>query len=105
MNTQVIAVLGGLALVGVFAVWNSGRKSVKKAGKGVREVTRMTGTAFRTLITAVVIVAVQWFVIAKVDQPTATWVVLTVPAVFAGATIARLMAVTEVIHTTRGGHR
>lgn len=105
MNTQVVAVLAGLALVGLFAVWNAGRKSVHRAHRGVREVTRMTGNAVRTLLTAALIVAVQWFVTAHVDNATVTAVVLIVPALFAGASVARLLAVTEVVSTTRGrGH-
>jgi hypothetical protein len=105
MNTHVLMVLGGLALVGLFAVWNSGRKSVRKAHKGVREVTRMTGNALRTLLVAGLIVAVQWAVITWWHNPTVLAIALIVPALFAGAAVARLLAVTEIVSTTRGGHR
>ncbi|PXY17085.1 hypothetical protein BAY59_36530 [Prauserella coralliicola] len=95
-------VLGGLALVGAFALYQSGRKSARRAGHGVREVTRLAANAVRTLVTAAVLVAVQWVVIDRVDHPAATAVVLIVPGLLAGASVARLLAVTEIVHTTRG---
>ncbi|PXY23720.1 hypothetical protein BAY59_29205 [Prauserella coralliicola] len=103
MSTTHLYVLGGLALVGAFALWRSGRKSATRARKGVREVTRLTANVVRTLVTAAVIVAAQWLVIVKVAHPTATAVALIVPALFAGAAVARLLAVTEIVTTTRGG--
>jgi hypothetical protein len=105
MSTQVLLVLGGLAMVGLFSVWRAGRTSAAKAHKGVREVTRMTGNAVRTLVTAGLISAVQWAVITWWHNPTVLAIALIVPALFAGAAVARLLAVTEVITSTRGGHR
>jgi hypothetical protein len=105
MTTQVVMVLGGLALVGLFSVWRAGRTSAAKARKGVREVTRMTGNALRTLVTAGLISGVQWAVITWWPNPTVLAIALIVPALFAGAAVARLLAVTEIVSTTRGGHR
>ncbi|GHE83351.1 hypothetical protein GCM10017786_13020 [Amycolatopsis deserti] len=102
MNHTVLYVLGGLALIGLFATWRSGRKSALKARKGVREVTRMTGNAVRTLFTAAVIVGIQWAVITWWSNTTALLIVLIVPSLFAGAAVARLLAVTEIVTTTRG---
>jgi hypothetical protein len=104
-NTEALAALAGLALLGLIAVWNSGRKSVRKAHIGVREVTRRDSTAGRALGTAVVIVGIQWAVVATVADPTATAVVLGVPALFAGASVARLFAVREVAPASKGGRR
>ncbi|NIH85772.1 hypothetical protein [Amycolatopsis granulosa] len=105
MNSTVIYVLGALALIGLFATWRSGRKSALKARKGVREVTRLAGSTVRTLVTAAVIVGAQWLVIRFWHNTTALAVALIVPALFAGAAVARLLAVTEIVTTTRGGHR
>lgn len=105
MNTQVLMVLGGLALVGVFAVWRSGRKFAVKAQKGVREITRMTGNTIRLVMATAIIAFVQWLVIVKIQNTTAMWIALVVPALLAAATIVRLMAITEIVHTTRGGRR
>ncbi|QWF80454.1 hypothetical protein [Amycolatopsis sp. CA-230715] len=104
MSTTTLYVLGGLALVGVLAVWRSGRKSAIKAQRGVREVTRMTANALRTLLTAAVIAGTQWAVIHWVDNPAVTAVALAVPALLAGAAVARLLAVTEVVSSVRGHH-
>ncbi|HVV10553.1 hypothetical protein [Amycolatopsis sp.] len=104
MSPTVLYVLAGLALVGMFSVWRSGRKSALKARHGVREVTRMTGNAIRTLLTAGLIVGVQWAVIAWWHSTTALAIALIVPALFAGAAVARLLAVTEIVTTTRGHH-
>jgi len=105
MTPQIFMVLGGLALIGVLAAWRSGRKSAHKAQKGVREVTRMTGNTLRLLMSTAIISGVQWFVILKIGNTTATWIALIVPALLAAATIVRLMAITEIVATTRGGHR
>jgi TRAP-type C4-dicarboxylate transport system permease large subunit len=102
MDQRTSYVLAGLALIGVVAVWNSGRKSARKARKGVREVTRMTGNALRTLVTAAVICGVQWAAITWLDSAVVNGVVLAVPALLAGAAVARLLAVTEIVITTRG---
>jgi hypothetical protein len=82
------------------------RQSAQMRGaQGVREVTRMTGNAVRTLVTAALIVAIQFAVISWWPNPTALAIALIVPALFAGAAVARLLAVTEIVSTTRGGHR
>ncbi|MTD58760.1 hypothetical protein [Amycolatopsis pithecellobii] len=104
MSHTVLYLLAGLAGVGLFATWRSGRKSALRARNGVREVTRMTGNAVRTLLTAALIVGVQWLVIRFWHNTTALAIVLTVPALFAGAAVARLLAVTEIVTTSRG-HR
>ncbi|QFU85724.1 hypothetical protein [Amycolatopsis sp. YIM 10] len=104
MEPTTLYVLGGLALIGLLAVWRSGRRAGRTAHKGVREVTRMTGNALRTLVTATVIVGAQYGAI-WIDNPTITAIALIVPALLAGAAVARLLAVTEIVATTRGGHR
>jgi hypothetical protein len=104
MSHTVLYVLAGLAMIGLFATWRSGRKSALKARKGVREVTRMTGNAVRTILTAALIVGVQWAVVAWWHNTTALAIALIVPALFAGAAVARLLAVTEIVTTTRGHH-
>jgi hypothetical protein len=98
-------VLGVFALVGVLAAFTSGRRAAKRATKGMREVTRMTGMAFRTLVTTAVITAVQWAIVTNTTDTTTVVLTLAVPALFAGASVARLLAVTEVVHSARRGHR
>jgi uncharacterized membrane protein (DUF441 family) len=98
--------LGVLALVGMLAAFTSGRRTAKQAVKGMREVTRMTSMAFRTVVTTVLITGVQWAIVTHTTNTTTVLITLALPALFAGASVARLLAVTEVVHSTRrGGHR
>lgn len=100
---QLVIVVAAFAAVGILAVFNSGRRHAHRGVDGMRHVGRASGTAFRALVTAAVIVGVVWFVVAKLgDNTTAVLVALGVPALFAGASIARTLAGTEVVHT---GHR
>jgi hypothetical protein len=57
-----------------------------------------TGNLLRALSTSAVIVAVQWAVVFFTSDPRAWAVALGVPALFAGASIARMFSVTEIIH-------
>jgi hypothetical protein len=107
MTTQQVAVgllvLAGLAMV---SIWGSGARAGRKSERAVREVTRMTGTVGRTLAAAAVIVGAQWAVIALTADPVAIGFTLGLPALFAGTTVARLLAVTTVVRTLpRGGGR
>src|SRR4051812_45415854 len=106
-----LAVLAGVGLLFIFA---SGAKAGRRSERAVREVTRIGGNAARMLVTAVVIVGVQWAALFTTADPVVWAVVLGLPALFAGTTVARLLAVTEVIRTTgkvrgsgrrRGGRR
>lgn len=104
MSAQTMFVLGGLALLGLVAVWNSGRKTVNHGMQGASQIGRVGGNVLRAVVTTAVIVAVQYAVIRWVHSPIPLLVVLVVPALFAGATVARLLAVTEVV-SVRGGRR
>ncbi|MEU4247776.1 hypothetical protein AB0F15_10225 [Amycolatopsis sp. NPDC026612] len=105
MNTQVLMVLGGLALVGTLSVWRAGRKSATKSLRGVREVTRMTANLVRLVLCTAVIAFVQWLIVVKIGNTTATWITLIVPALLAANTIVRLMAITEIVTHHGGGRR
>jgi fatty acid desaturase len=62
----------------------------------------MGGTLARAVGTGAAIVGAQWAVIASTTDPRAWGVALGLPALLAGSAVARLFAVTTVIHT--GGH-
>jgi hypothetical protein len=95
----VLVVVVALAGLGVLAAFRSGARSAYKVARHTQEVTRMGGNLARALGTAVVIVGVQWAVVLFTTDPRAWGVVLGVPALFAGAAIARLFSVTELLHT------
>jgi hypothetical protein len=98
--------LAALALVGVLLALGSARRGARKAAAQARgvttEVTRMGGTLARAVGTGAVIVGAQWAVIASTTDPRAWGLALGLPALLAGSAVARLFAVTTVIHT--GGH-
>jgi hypothetical protein len=96
------AVLVGLAVLaglGVVAAFRSGARGAYRVARQTQEVTRMGGNLTRALGTTVVIVAMQWLVVTFTSDPRAWVVALGVPALFAGAAIARMFSVTEIIHT------
>ncbi|MBV9012612.1 MAG: hypothetical protein JO272_11275 [Pseudonocardiales bacterium] len=94
----VLIVVLALAGLGILAAFRSGARSGHRLARHSQEVTRMGGNLLRALGTAAVIVAVQWAVVLFTSDPRAWLVALGVPALFAGAAIARMFSVTEIIH-------
>jgi hypothetical protein len=90
----VVVALGGL---GALAAFRSGARSAYKLARQTQEVTRMGGNLGRALGTTAVIVGIQWAVVSLTTDPRAWGVVLGVPALFAGAAIARMFSVTELL--------
>ena len=93
-----LIVVMALAGLGILAAFRSGARSGHRLARHSQEVTRMGGNLLRALGTAGVIVAVQWAVVLFTTDPRAWAVALGVPALFAGAAIARMFSVTEIIH-------
>jgi hypothetical protein len=61
---------------------------------------------WHTLIAAAVLTGVQWAVVTAVSDRWTVLAVLGVPALFAGRTVARLMAdTTTAFHRSGGGRR
>lgn len=97
--TPVLVVVLALAGLGVLAAFRTGARSAYMLARHTQEVTRMGSNLTRALGTTAVIVAIQWAVVSFTSDPRAWGVALGVPALFAGASIARLFSVTEIIHT------
>jgi protein-S-isoprenylcysteine O-methyltransferase Ste14 len=106
-GSAVLVVVLALAGLGVLTAFRSGARSGHRIARHSQEVTRMGGNLLRALSTSAVIVAVQWAVVFFTSDPRAWGVVLGVPALFAGAAIARLFSITEIIHdpTQKRGRR
>ncbi len=96
---QLITVGLVLAGLGMVMVWSSGARAGRRSERAVREVTRVGGALTRTVVTAGVITGAQWAVVSLTGSPVAWAVAFGLPALFAGATVARLLAVTQVIRT------
>jgi hypothetical protein len=90
--------LVALAGLGALAAFRSGARGAYKVARRTQEVTRMGSNLARALGTTVVIVGVQWAVVSFTTDPRAWSIALGVPALFAGATIARLFSVTELVY-------
>ena len=103
----VLIVVVALAGLGLLAAFRSGARGAYRVARHTQEVTRMGGNLGRALGTTVVIVAIQWAVVSLTTDPRAWGVALGVPALFAGAAIARMFSVTEILHNAdhRGGRR
>ncbi|WP_143229852.1 hypothetical protein [Actinophytocola xanthii] len=71
----------------------------------MREITRMGTSVGRALAAAALIVAVQWLVMTMVTDWRWQLGFLAVPALFAGASVARLLADHDVVSMRRGGGR
>jgi hypothetical protein len=71
----------------------------------VREITRMGTSVLHTVAATVLIVAVQWLVMTMAEDWRWRLGVLVVPALFAGASVARLLADHDLVSMRRGGHR
>jgi protein-S-isoprenylcysteine O-methyltransferase Ste14 len=93
-----VLIVVALAGLGILAAFRSGARSGHRLARHSQEVTRMGGNLLRALGTAAFIVAVQWAVVSFTSDPRAWAVALGVPALFAGAAIARMFSVTEIIH-------
>jgi hypothetical protein len=103
----VLVVVVALAGLGLLVAFRSGARGGYRMARHSQEVTRMGGNLGRALGTTVVIVAIQWAVVSFTTDPRAWSVALGLPALFAGAAVARMFSVTEILHTTdhRGGRR
>ena len=107
-HTPVDVVLVGLVVLaglGALAAFRSGARGAYKVARHTQEVTRMGGNLARTLGTTVVIVGIQWAVVALTSDFRTWAVALGVPALFAGSVIARLFSVTEIVHGGQGTRR
>jgi hypothetical protein len=103
-GTTVVVALVLLAVLGVVHIWTTGVRAGRKVERQVREVTRLGRVAAGAAITAALIAVIQWAVVTN-TSPNAAWVlVLGAPALLAGVTVGRLLAVTTVHRTGHGQH-
>lgn len=96
-----------VAALGLVSIWTSGAKAGRRASQTARGLGTGGGTAGRAVLTAAIIVGVQWAVVTHTDNAAVIAAVLGVPALIAGTTVARLVAVTEMAATLArtGGRR
>ena len=96
----VTAMICGLAFLGLLWTFSAGAKAGRAAERQFREMTRVGSVLLTTVITAAVIVGIQWLVMRQTPGAGAALVVLGVPGLLAGVTVARLAAVTTTVRTS-----
>ncbi len=101
--TQVVAVIGVLLVM--VLMWRSGTRRARRAAAAAHAASRVVSLAGQVLITAGVIVGVQWIAITYAPGSTLFWVVLTLPALIAGHVLTKALAVTSLDVTHRRGDR
>ena len=104
-SAPLLVVLVALAGLGALVAFRSGARGAYRVARQTQEVTRMGGNLGRALGTTVVIVGVQWAVVSFTTDWRAWGAALGVPALFAGAAIARLFSVTELVNSSSRGVR
>ena len=87
--TEVLAAVG--VLLALVIVCRSGTRRARRAAEAARAGSRVVSLAGRVLLTAAVIVGVQWVVITYAAGSSLFWVALAVPALIAGHVLTRAL--------------
>lgn len=102
--SEVMAGLG--ALVVLFTVWRAGARRARAAADVARAGARLVSLVGRVLVTAGLIIAVQWVVITHHPGVWLLLAVLGLPALFAAYTLTRALTITTWdMPRRRGGGR
>jgi hypothetical protein len=100
--------LGGVAALAVISVVVKAQAGVKRAQAAAqiaRVGTSPVSLVGRVLVTALVIVGVQWLVLSHGGNVTLRWVVLGFPALVTAYTVTKALTVVEINSTRKGGGR
>jgi hypothetical protein len=103
-----VELLAGLgALVVVIVAWRITVRAARRAADAARTGGRFVSLAGRVVVTAALIVGVQWVVLTHAaGNATLVWVVLGLPALLAGYALTRALTVsTTDTPRRRGGGR
>jgi hypothetical protein len=102
--------LGGMAAFALLTIAlkaQSGARRARAAADIARVGTSAVSLLGQVLITALVIVGLQWLVITHLSNYTLLWVALGLPALFASYTLTKALTVFEIHPSSRdrGGRR
>ncbi len=101
---QILAGLG--AVLALIVMWRASARTARRAAETVRTGARVLSLTGRVVLTAAVIVLVQWVVITQRDGTGLLLAVLGVPALLASYTLTRALTVTTVDTAgPKGGRR
>jgi hypothetical protein len=94
-DQRMFIALAVLAAIGLIALWLNARRATKQAAKRLRRATGATGDIIRTIGIAASILGFEWLIVTFVTEWQVLLVVLGLPALLAGRTVARLFAIAE----------
>jgi hypothetical protein len=100
--------LGGMAALAVISVVVKAKAGVRRAQAAAdiaRAGTSPVSLVGRVLVTALVIVGVQWLVLSHGGNVTLRWVVLGFPALVTAYTVTKALTVVEINPARKGGRR
>jgi hypothetical protein len=83
----------------------AGVRRAQAAADIARANTSPVSLVGRVLVTALVIVAVQWLVLTHSENVTLRWVVLGFPALVTAYTLTKALTVVEINPSRKGGRR
>ncbi|HEU0086051.1 MAG TPA: hypothetical protein VFQ77_00090 [Pseudonocardiaceae bacterium] len=92
--TEVLAAFG--VVLTLILVWRSGTRHARRAAEAAYAASRVVSLAGRVLVTAGVIVGVQWVAITYAAGTILFWVVLALPALIAGHVLTKALTVTSL---------
>lgn len=94
-HQRLVIALAAVAVIAIIALWLHARRATKSAAKRLRRATSATGDIVRTIGIAAAILGFEWLIVAFVTEWRVLLVVLGLPALLAGRTLARLFAIAE----------
>jgi hypothetical protein len=100
-----LAGIAALAVTSVVVKAKAGVRRAQAAADIARAGTSPVSLIGRVLVTALVVVAVQWLVLTHTDNATLRWVVLGFPALVTACTLTKALAVVEINPTRKAGGR
>ena len=97
----------GLALIGVglTMLWSARPRPAHLPGSAIRQGRRWSRPLACTLVSAAMVTGAQWAVMSWSDARVVWAAALGLPALFVGATVARLLAIAQLVRTVRRGPR
>jgi hypothetical protein len=100
-----LAGVAALAVVSVVVKARAGVRRVQAAVEIARVGTSPVSLFGRVLVTALVIVGMQWLVLTHSASATLRWVVLGIPALVTAYTLVKALTVMQVNPSRRAGGR
>jgi len=95
IHQQAFIALAVVAAIGLIALWLHPRRATKQAAKRLRRATGATSDIIRTAGIATAILGFEWLIVTFVTEWQVLLVVLGLPALLAGRTVARLFAIAD----------